>query len=82
MHISTFVVLCDIQMQLTSIHLHSRSVNGFSQVLFGWNIFKSFPLETTRPGFIANHHFETVTFCLQMNSKFVAETNVYITLKS
>ena len=73
------VVLCDI---CNAVDFNpfgfkrSRSVSSFSQILLGWNILNYFSTETIRPGCITNHHFGTVTLCLEKISKFIAETSV------
>ena len=83
-----FCVLCDMQVQSISVPFkfnRSRIFSDCSQRSFGWNILNYFPLETTRPGCTVNHHFGTVTLCLQKISKFIVKTNlqkVHLTLKS
>ena len=64
------VVLCDMNAVDFNLFgfIRLRSVSGFSQVSLGWNISKYFPSKT-RPGCFANHHFGTVTLCLQKISK-------------
>ena len=79
------VVLCDMQCSWLLWIQRSSSVNDFSQILLGWNILKDFPSERAWPVCIANHHFGTVTICLQKISKFIVETDVQnsdITFKS
>ena len=72
------IMLCDMQTQLTSIPLNSKGQGQLVTFVKGHlvRIFWSLPFETTRTDCIANHHFGTVSLCLQKISKFISKTNI------
>ena len=68
------IVRYDMKTRPASIPFDFKSVSHLVTLTIGhlpWMFY--FLSETTRPGYNADHHFCTVTLCLQKSSKFIAK---------